>query len=167
VKVKRCRKAPLKCVRVQIKRMKRLRDRLGCDHRAVFATTYLTLPRQLLKTVKADPRSRQGQSGAERNAGYEPVVEAVRAHYDPILRLTNSSWHPIDDVAGLEVVRAWRELVWRNAERLVHANSPAERTQIAQQIELNAALQAQLIALVPTPGYRATRDAYCQQQQAD
>jgi Family of unknown function (DUF5995) len=101
------------------------------------------------------------------NAGYEPVVEAVRARDDPILSLTNSSWHRIDDVAGLEVVRAWRELVWRNAERLVNAGSAAERTQIAEQIELNAALQAQLIALVPQPGYRATRDAYCQQQQAD
>jgi Family of unknown function (DUF5995) len=101
------------------------------------------------------------------DAGYEPVVEAVRARYDSIRSLTNSSWHPIDEVAGLEVVRACRELVWRNAERLVYAGSAAERTQIAEQIELNAALQAQLIALVPQPGYRATRDAYCQQQQAD
>jgi hypothetical protein len=39
MKVKRCRKATLKCVRVQIRRRKRLRDQLGCDHRAVFATT--------------------------------------------------------------------------------------------------------------------------------
>jgi Family of unknown function (DUF5995) len=251
VKVKRCRKASLKCVRVQIKRMKRLQRRLGCDHRAVFATTYLTLTKQLLKTVKADPRffeqpkfffredalfanlyfdvikawnrgepvpdawriafetaatgevnaaqdmllginahvqndmpfvlaalslrNKRGESrkpdhdkaNAVLNAGYEPVVEAVRRRYDPILSLTNSSWHPIDDVAGLEVVRAWRELVWRNAERLVNTDSPAERTQVARQIELNAALQAQLIALVPQPGYRATRDAYCEQQLAD
>jgi hypothetical protein len=34
VTVKHCRKASIKCVRVQIKRMKRLRGRLGCDHRA-------------------------------------------------------------------------------------------------------------------------------------
>jgi Family of unknown function (DUF5995) len=250
VKVKRCRKASLKCVRAQIKRMKRLQRRLGCDHRAVFATTYLTLTKQLLKTVKADPgffkqpkfffredalfanfyfdvikawnrgepvpdawriafqtaatgevnaaqdmllginahvqndmpfvlaalglRNKHGVSrkpdhdkaNLVLNAGYAPVVEAVRRRYDPILSLTNASWHPIDDVAGLEVVRAWRELVWRNAERLVNADSAAERTQVARQIELNAALQAQLIALVPQPGYRATRDAYCEQQLA-
>jgi hypothetical protein len=63
-------------------------------------------------------------------------------------------------------VRGWRELVWRNAERLVNAQSGAERTQIAMQIEDLAALQAQLIAAVPQPGYRATRDAYCEQQLA-
>jgi hypothetical protein len=80
--------------------------------------------------------------------------------------LLNASWHPIDDLAGLEVVRAWRELVWRNAERLVNARSPTERTQIAMEIEDLAALQAQLIALVPQPSYRATRDAYCEQQLA-
>jgi hypothetical protein len=34
------------------------------------------------------------------------------------------------------------------------------------QIEDLAALQAQLIALVPQPGDRATRDAYCKQQLA-
>jgi Family of unknown function (DUF5995) len=250
VKVKRCRKARLKCVRVQIERMKRLRDRLGCDHRAVFATTYLTLTRQLLKAVKANPHffrqpkfffredalfanfyfdvikawnrgepvpeawriafetagtgdvnaaqdmllginahvqndmpfvlaalGLRNKRGASRkpdhdkanqvlNAAYEPVVQEINRRYDPIVSLTNSSWHPIDDVAGLEVVRAWRELVWRNAERLVNADSAAERTQIARQIELNAALQAHLIALVPQPGYPATRDAYCEQQLA-
>jgi hypothetical protein len=78
----------------------------------------------------------------------------------------NASWHPIDDVAGLEVVRGWRELVWRNAERLVNARSGAERAQIAMQIEDLAALQALVIAAVPQPGYRATRDACCEQQLA-
>jgi hypothetical protein len=230
--------------------VKRLQRRLGCDHRAVFATTYLKLTQMARRTVKRKPgffrfpkyffredalfanvyfrtvrawnrgepvpdawriafaaaRSPHVNAGQDMllginahvqndmpfvlaalglrnkggtsrkpdhdkanlvlNAGYEPVVEAIRARYDPILSLTNSSWHPIDDVAGLEVVRGWRELVWRNAERLVNARSRAERTQIARQIELNAGLQAQLIALVPQPGYRATRDAYCKQQLA-
>jgi hypothetical protein len=250
VKVKHCRKASMKCVRVQIKRMKRLRGRLGCDHRAVFTTTYLKLTQQARKTLKADPgffeqpkfffredalfanfyfdvikawnrgepvpdawriafqtaatgdvnaaqdmllginahvqndmpfvlaalalRNEHGESRKPDhekvnkilNAAYEPVVQEINRRYDPIVSLVNASWHPIDDVAGLEVVRGWRELVWRNAERLVNARSAAERTQIAQQIELNAALQAQLIALVPQPGYRATRDAYCEQQLA-
>jgi hypothetical protein len=37
----------------------------------------------------------------------------------------------------------------------------------AMLAELNAALEAQRIAVVPQPGYRATRDAYCEQQLAD
>jgi Family of unknown function (DUF5995) len=95
------------------------------------------------------------------NHAYEPVVQAINRRYDPIVSLLNASWHPIDGVAGLEVVWAWREVVWRNAERLANARSAAERTQIARQIELNAALQAQLIALVPQPaiGLPGTRTA--------
>jgi hypothetical protein len=52
----RCRKATIRCVNVQIRRMKHLRDRLGCDHRAVFATTYMMLTRQIRKTVVNQPR---------------------------------------------------------------------------------------------------------------
>ena len=39
--------------------------------------------------------------------------------------LTNPDWLFIEDIAGLEVVREWREQVWRNAERLVNAKSDA------------------------------------------
>ncbi len=50
-------------------------------------------------------------------------------------RLTNPTGVPADDVAGLEIVREWREQVWRNAERLVNANSDAERAAIAAEIQ--------------------------------
>jgi hypothetical protein len=93
---------------------------------------------------------------------YEPVVQAVARRYDPLLFTTNASWSPIDDVAGLEVVKEWREGVWRNAERLVAARTRAERRRVADQIEQNAALWARSIAAVQEPpGYRAQRDAYC------
>jgi hypothetical protein len=248
IAVKHCKRPRLKCVRVEIRRMKRLQKRLGCDHRAVFATTYLKLTQQAKKELKANAtflrqprfffredalfanfyfdvikawnrgeavpeawriafqtaatgdvnaaqdmllginahvqndmpfvlaalslRNKRGESrkpdhdkfNLVLNHAYEPVVREINRRYDPIVSLLNASWHPIDDVAGLEVVRGWRELVWRNAERLVNADSAAERTQIAMQIEDLAALQAQLIALVSQPGYRATRDAYCEQQ---
>ena len=226
----------------------RLRDKLGCDHRAVFATTYLILTKELKQALKRDPRffeqpkfffredalfanfyfdafraykrdkpapdawevafdtaatgdangaqdmllginahvqndlpfviaalGARNRAGESRKPdhdkvnriltkGYEPIVRAVRDRYDPILSLTNASWHPIDDVAGLQVVKSWREGAWRNAERLLNARSKAEQTQVAQQIEANAAAQAQLIAAPQQPGYRATRDAHCQQQ---
>ena len=54
-------------------------------------------------------------------SAYEDVVAAVRERYDPGMGLTNPPGVPADDVAGLEIVRQWRENVWRNAERLVNA----------------------------------------------
>ena len=61
-------------------------------------------------------------------------------------------------------MREWREQVWRNAERLVNAKSDAERAQVSEQIQANAAGWAESIAATPTPGYRAERDAYCAEQ---
>ena len=92
---------------------------------------------------------------------YQPVVNAVAERYDPLLFTTNASWDPLDDIGGLEMVKGWREGVWRNAERLVNAKSAAERRQVAGQIQQNAALWAQMMAAPQTPGYRAQRDAYC------
>jgi hypothetical protein len=119
-------------------------------------------------------RDRQGRSrkpdhdraNAVLNSGYERAVSAINERFDPLVSLTNASWHPIDDVAGLEVVRLWREQVWRNAERLVNARSDAERQRVADEIEAYAAGWAQGIAAVPSPGYRPMRDAYCAQQLA-
>jgi hypothetical protein len=93
---------------------------------------------------------------------YQPVVDAIARRFDPMVALTNASWDPLDDIGGLELVREWREQVWRNAERLVEARTPSDRAQVAGQIEQNAAAWAQGMAAVQQPGYRATRDAYCE-----
>jgi hypothetical protein len=228
--------------------MTALRDQLGCDHRAVFATTYLELTKELLRTVVAEPHFfryphylytedalfadvyfntvaawQQGEpvpgawriafeaagsgnlnaaqdmllginahvqndmpfvlaalglrtrSGASRkvdhdavnevlNRAYDPVVNAVASRYDPVVRLTNSPLTPLDDAAGLEMVRGWREEVWRNAERLLNAHGDAERHAVADQIEANASAWASSISTAGLgfPGHRAQRDAYCQ-----
>ncbi len=93
---------------------------------------------------------------------YQAVVHAVRDRYDPIVGLTNPDGTTADDTAGLELVRQWRETVWQNAGRLIDAKTPAERAQVAKSIEDNAASWAQAIVAQPgTPGYRASRDAYC------
>ncbi len=97
------------------------------------------------------------------NRGYPRVVNAVRTRFDPAMDLSNSPLIPFDDLAGLELTRVWREVVWRNAERLVNAENRAERTQVARSIEDYAALNARLIAAAGIPGYGATRDAYCAQ----
>jgi hypothetical protein len=64
-----------------------------------------------------------------------------------------------------QAVEGWREIAWRNAERLVSAPDAASRAVVAQQIEDYASSQAQLIkSLSPTqptlPG-QVSRDAYC------
>ncbi|HEX6117788.1 MAG TPA: DUF5995 family protein [Solirubrobacterales bacterium] len=246
--VPNCRKPKMKCVRVTMKRMRELQATLGCDHRAVFATTYLTLTEtyyELLreqpdfvedrkylftevahfanyyfKTVHAHQRGEEvppaweialdtarekdvngaqdmllginahvqsdmpfviAELGLETPDGksrkpdhdvvnavlemaYQRVVDEVERRYDPFLAFTNPDGVPVDDAAGLELVRGWREGVWRNAERLTNAKSKAERRQVADSIEQHAAGWAQGIAAFETPGDRARRDAYCQTQ---
>ena len=244
-----CRKPKPRCIRAQVKRLRSLRDRLGCDHRAVFATTYLVLTKQLLADVRSglverdyiDPkylytedalfanvyfravraykrgdevadawriafetaarddtgavqdmllginahvqndmpfvlahlglRTKDGTSrkpdhdvaNGTLNRAYEDVVRAVRRRFDPAIDLTNSPLVPLDDLAGLEIVRTWRELVWRNAERLLNAENRRERRQVADQIQANAALTATTIAAGSAPTYGETvRDPYCE-----
>jgi uncharacterized protein DUF5995 len=83
------------------------------------------------------------------------------ARYDPFYSFIDLKPLPLEEVGTLEVVKGWRELAWRNGERLLAARSAAERRAIEGQIELNAKLWAQLIAGGGLPGYRAKRDAFC------
>jgi hypothetical protein len=250
--VPNCRKASVRCIDVEIQRMRRLQKQLGCDHRAVFATTYLELTKQLREdlsrlglkkqlmdpkylyfedalfanvyfdSVKLDKRGRPvpeawriafetARSGNVNGAqdmllginahvqndmpfvlaalglrtkggdsrkpdhdainavldrAYERVVKAVADRYDPLVTTTNSPASPGDDVAGLELVKSWRERVWRNAERLVNAKSEEERRAVSDDIQANAADWARGMATFQTPGDRERRDAYCRERLA-
>jgi hypothetical protein len=242
-----CRKPTKGCIATQIRRLRAARDRWGCDHRAVFATTYMMLTKQIYEDVQSghveqnflDPEYlytedalfanvylrtarayKDGEEIAEAwqiafdtaarddtgaaqdmllginahvqndmpfvlaalglsdpdgisrkpdhdeangalNRGYEEVVGEVRKRFDPAIDLSNPTLVPLDDLAGLELVRAWRENVWRNSERLLNAEGPAEQRQVAMSIERDAAATARIIAAGALPGYGATRDAYC------
>jgi hypothetical protein len=235
------------CIDTEVKRMTRLRDQFGCDHRAVFATTYLTLTKVFRRTLHTehlyehphylytedalfadmyfdtvhawqrggkvppawriafktaadgdangaqdmllginahvqndmpfvvaalglrtrDGKSRKPDHDAVNNVlheAYKPVVHAIRDHYDSLVGVTNSDATPLDDFAGLNLVRGWREKVWREAERLDNAKTAAQRRQVAREIHQYAGATAQAIAdanLTLPPDYRATRDAYC------
>ena len=243
--VPHCRRISMRCIDGNIRRMRRAVDRYGCDHRAVFAMTYMTLSQALRDTMVRDPhffhdarylivedtvfanyyfywlhaldRGRPiapawqiafsnaaagddnaaqdmllginahiqrdmpfviasvglvAPDGSSRkpdhnrvnvvlNAAYQTVIDAVRNRFDPILAWTNTNGSPADDVLGLEMVKGWREGVWRNAERLVNAKTAGDRQQVVDSIEANAANWANLIATGQVPGYRAQRDAYC------
>jgi hypothetical protein len=240
-----CESPSISCIDTEIDRMTELRDQLGCDHRGVFATTYLTLTQVMRGMLDTDPglvqyrdylytedalfadfyfdtvrawengdpvppawriafqQAATGQiTGAQEmllginahvqndmpfviamlgvrapdgssrkpdhdavnevlNRAYEPVVTEIRRRYDPSIGVTNPALVTVDDIGGLEAVRVWRELVWRNAEALLEATTDAQRKAIAHRIQSNAAAWAQGIAAVQVPGIRTSRDAYC------
>src|SRR3954453_21182675 len=54
--VPNCRRAHVRCIDVEIRRLRTAQSRFGCDHRGVFAITYLELTRQLRDTLRARPR---------------------------------------------------------------------------------------------------------------
>jgi hypothetical protein len=241
-----CVRASVKCIDVEIRRLRSLQGRFGCDHRGVFATTYLELTRELRETLRKrqrffnDPkylyredalfanvyfntarayargrpvpeawqvafdtagsadvngaqdmllginahvqndmpfvlaalglRTRKGESRKPDHdrmtdvldAAYERVVRAIEDRFDPMMATTNANWTFGDDVAGLELVKEWRETVWRNAERLLAAKSPEERARVARDIQQYAGGWARMIANpAQMPGYRKQRDDYC------
>jgi hypothetical protein len=246
--VANCKRPKPKCIRLVVKRLRGAQERFGCDHRAVFATTYLVLTETFLETLRGDPdlvadrrylftedalfanfyfrtlriadrggevppaweiafdTAREGEVNAAQDMllginahvqsdmpfviaalglrtpdgesrkpdhdatnavladAYQRVVDEVERRYDPMLAVTNPDGVPVDDAAGLELVRSWRERVWRNAERLSNAKSAEERRQVASEIESQAADWARGISAYQQPGERARRDAYCQAQ---
>ena len=53
--VPNCRKASIRCIDVEIKRLRARQRKWGCDHRAVFATTYLELTKELRQLLRERP----------------------------------------------------------------------------------------------------------------
>jgi hypothetical protein len=69
-----------------------------------------------------------------------------------------------DDAALFQIIPSWREIAWRNAERLASASSDEERAEVAAGIEAYAASQAETIRLASGYGplrNSAARDAHC------
>jgi hypothetical protein len=69
-----------------------------------------------------------------------------------------------DDAALFQIIPTWREIAWRNAERLASADSLEARAEVAASIEAYAASQADAIRQASTYGplrNSAARDAYC------
>jgi Family of unknown function (DUF5995) len=52
--VQNCEVPSVGCIDTEIQRMTELRDQLGCDHRAVFATTYLELTKEIRRFIDTD-----------------------------------------------------------------------------------------------------------------
>jgi hypothetical protein len=71
----------------------------------------------------------------------------------------------VDDVATFQIIPAWREEAWRQAERLVSAPTAAIRAAVEAEIEANAATNALALrdatAYPPLLGGSGPRDAFC------
>jgi hypothetical protein len=242
-----CPEGSLGCPRAAVAEMYRRWRPLNnrCDHKAVFALTYLRTTEEFLRTLEADPRFfsdgrwvnwedrvfaqlyfnpadawRQRASvpgawrvafeasespdvtgvgdlllgmnahiqrdlaftlahvglvrpdGQSRKADHDKVnqfldrvatklQQELASRYDQVFVATSGAG-PVDEPAALQGVRTWREIAWRNAERLVNARSDDERAQVARSIDDYAESQARSILAANTvPGYGPTRDAYC------
>jgi hypothetical protein len=69
-----------------------------------------------------------------------------------------------DNFAQFQIIPTWREIAWRNAERLVAAPTAAARARVAADIEAYAASQAATLRAAygyGPLGSSAARDAYC------
>ena len=98
------------------------------------------------------------------NRVMEPLLREAAARFDPTIDDGQISWTTLDETALLQVLVAWRETAWRNAERLAMAKTAGERTLVAESIEAQAAAEARTIRLSTAYGplqSSAARDAFC------
>lgn len=104
------------------------------------------------------------------NSSYDDVYRRGTEQDDPMLALYDPPG-TLDNAAAFQMIAAWREGVWRNAERLTFARTPAERQFVAQSIEAQAEASAVLIremtAYRPPLFTTAERDRHCAQRPPD
>jgi hypothetical protein len=92
---------------------------------------------------------------------YAPVFAEEAARFDP--RFDDIDISTIEETLAGVIMRGWREMVWRNAELLAAAKSPAARRAVEREIEMYAAAQALLMKglFKSSQAGNVKRDAYC------
>lgn len=92
---------------------------------------------------------------------YGPVFAEEAARFDP--RFDDIDVSTIEETAAGVIMRGWREGVWRHAEELALARTPAARRLAEAQIEAYAAAQALLMRAMFASSRAGTvkRDAWC------
>jgi hypothetical protein len=96
----------------------------------------------------------------------EPMLAEGARRFDPTLDDGDVPVTSLDATLNYQLVAAWRERAWRNAERLVaaRAQGQAEYDQVAAQIEAQAQFEGEAIAAATSylsPEQAASRNAYC------
>jgi hypothetical protein len=79
------------------------------------------------------------------NQVIDPLLSEAAQRFDPTILVTHFNGQTLDYTATMQLLVAWREGAWRNAEALVNAPTPAARALVAQQIETSAAIEQELI----------------------
>ncbi|HEY9562908.1 MAG TPA: DUF5995 family protein [Nocardioides sp.] len=87
----------------------------------------------------------------------DPVFTEMAARFDPTFDDLDIS------VPAAVIMRGWREMVWRHAEALVLAPTPAAKRLVVQEIEAYAAAQALMIRTMFAIPDSTERDAWCAQ----
>ena len=95
---------------------------------------------------------------------YGPVFAEEARRFDPTF--DDIDVGTVEETLAGVVMRGWREMVWRHAESLALARTPAQKRLAAREIEVYAALQATTIRsfFVARP---AERDAWCAEHGRD
>jgi hypothetical protein len=98
---------------------------------------------------------------------FDDVLEDVARRYDPHANVDLPGTE-LDKTAIYQLLAVWREVVWRNAERLESAKSEAARRRVARSIQQYAVSQSRLLKpfLTATPNAVAARDGFCNDQLA-
>ncbi|HKY36435.1 MAG TPA: DUF5995 family protein, partial [Polyangiaceae bacterium] len=79
------------------------------------------------------------------NRVVEPLLDECASRYDPLVDDTQIDGTQLDEATLLQMLVAWREQAWRNAELLISAPTPAARALVEAEIEQTAAIEANLI----------------------
>ncbi|MBA3373752.1 MAG: DUF5995 family protein [Actinomycetota bacterium] len=101
----------------------------------------------------------------------QPVIDEVARRYDPAADDAQIDGTTLDETGTLQLLFAWREEAWRNAERIALADTPAQKARVIRSIEDAALAKAEL--LKAQTAYRAplsssaTRDAWCAEHSTD
>jgi hypothetical protein len=98
------------------------------------------------------------------NTAYDDVIAEAVEWDDPELAKYDAPGTQADNFTLFQIIASWREGVWRNAERLVRAQSDQERQLVAESIERNAAEWANWIRRefqYGGPFNRESREALC------
>jgi len=93
------------------------------------------------------------------------LIAEIARRFDPTIDDTDLPT-AIDELLTFQMIPTWREVAWRNAERLAAAPTPWARALVAADIEAYAATQALLLSRTtayPLWEDSDQRDAYCAQ----
>ena len=99
-----------------------------------------------------------------------PLLAEFAARFDPTVD-DSSDPYGLSNAALFQMVSAWRENAWRNAEALVSAPNDAARALVAANIEADANASAQAIlssqSYTTTGGSTLARDQFCAAHNGD